>query len=288
MSEYIGQYRLNNTISFSFQALDGFGAAIDATGTPSFEVYTPEGPMSPTVSGTLTKVVGRTGFYVGELEALQASGFEIDITYIIRISATIDEVSTLMLQTFNLIASETIITLSESNVTSPLYNTKSDLLSRIRMATVADAQTLSIVNMTINEVRLGFFDYLGKARALEIAAYTSSDVPTTDEDILKNIAKNAEVLWVTVFLIERLPHMTLDNSGRIRDEFNDEPLTRDAGAIAKYKENLKARINKMLGKLENPANNVSGDFQSFSCGAVDSEGVSAPYILADNFVGKRI
>lgn len=285
---YIGSYKLNNTISFSFQALDGYGQAIDATGTPSFEVYTAEGAMSPSVTGNLSKVVGRTGFYVGELEVLESLGFESDYVYIIRISATIDGVDTLQLQTFNLTASDTIITLSESNVTQPLYNTKSGFLNKVRMATVSDAQTLSVINSIITEIRLGFFAKLGSARALEIASYVASDTPETTQDILKNEAMVAEVLWATILLIDQLPFMAIDNSASVRDEFNDEPLTRDASAIARYKESLKERLNKLLGKLESPANDNSGPFQAFSCGAVDSDGESDPYIIADNFVGKKL
>jgi hypothetical protein len=283
---YIGQYRINNTISFSFQALDGNGIAIDTTGTPSFEVYKVDSPMDPPITGSLTKVVGRTGFYVGELEVAEADGFEVDYTYIIRISATIDGVPTISLQTFNLVVAESLLIFSEANVVQPLYNTKSDLLSKIRMATVADSQTLSVINMAITEVRLNFFSRLTATRALEIAAYTSSDIPTTTQDILKNIAKTIEVLWITALLVDQLPFMVLDNSSNVRDEFNDEPLTRDSRAIAKYKENLISRINKMLGKLENPENSNSGDFQAFTCGAVDSEGNAAPYLISENFVGK--
>lgn len=175
-----------------------------------------------------------------------------------------------------------------SGIIDPLYNTKAGLLNRIRMATVSDPQVLSVVNMAITEVRLAFYNALGSSRALEIAAYTASDTPTTTEQILKGIAQVAEALWVTALLVDQLPYMVLDNSSNVRDEFNDEPLTRDSRAIAKYKDNLMSRINKMLGKLENPENAYAGDFQVFSCGAVDADGESAPYLINDNFVGKKL
>lgn len=101
---YIGEHRLDCVLEFNFQALDGSGVAVDATGTPSFEIYKANAPMSPAVTGTLSKIDNETGFYGGVITLSAANGFVTGYTYTIRISATIDGVATLTLQTFNLAA----------------------------------------------------------------------------------------------------------------------------------------------------------------------------------------
>jgi len=102
---YIGEHKLGCTITFNFQALDGEGQAIDPTGTPTFIVYEGNEPMSPEVSGTLSKIDGQTGFYGSEIEASVDNGFQSGKTYTIRASATIDGVPTLYVYSFNVIAS---------------------------------------------------------------------------------------------------------------------------------------------------------------------------------------
>jgi hypothetical protein len=141
--------------------------------------------------------------------------------------------------------------------------------------------------MLMLDVRMRIYTQLGSARALEIAAYTTEENPTSETGILKGIAAVAESLWVMALLIDHLPVMVLENSSKVRDDFNDEPLTRDASGLAKYRDRLMARVDAMIGQLKSPAED-SGDFKVFSCGAVDENGVPAPVILADNFIGKRI
>lgn len=101
---YIGEHKLDCVLKFNFQALDGAGVATDATGTPSFEIYKANAPMSPAVTGTLTKIDSKTGFYGGSITLSNANGFVVGYTYTIRISATVDGVATLTIQTFNLAA----------------------------------------------------------------------------------------------------------------------------------------------------------------------------------------
>lgn len=102
---YIGEHKLGCTITFNFQALDGFGQAIDPSDTPTFIVYESNEPMSPEVSGTLSKIDDQTGFYGSEIEATTDNGFISGKTYTIRVSATIDGVPTLKTYSFNVIAS---------------------------------------------------------------------------------------------------------------------------------------------------------------------------------------
>jgi len=99
---YLGTYNLGESVAFDFQALDGNGQAIDATGLPAFEVFCDNAPMTPAVTGVMTKIDGQTGFYGGSVAATQDNGFAGDKSYTLRITATISGVETLLTHTFQL------------------------------------------------------------------------------------------------------------------------------------------------------------------------------------------
>jgi len=170
---------------------------------------------------------------------------------------------------------------------NPLFQTREELLLAIRLSTATDVQTLAVVDSAITEVRMGFFSALGTSRAVMIAGYTGSENPTTAEEILKATAKVAEGLWITARLLEQLPSLFLSESGKVRDEFNDEPLTRDSAGLAKQKKDLMVRVERLVGQLKSPSE-VAGNGAVFSCGRVDINGDDDPYLIADNFIGKRL
>lgn len=168
---------------------------------------------------------------------------------------------------------------------TPLFSTREDLLKKIRLNTAVDDQTLAVIDSALMEVRLGFFATLTAERCMQIVAYNTSESPLTTEEITKATASLAEVLWVTAKLVEQLPVLFLQDT--IRSEFNDEPLTRDALGLSKYKNSLMSRVESLMGRLKSPAE-VSGNGQVFSCGAVDDDGEDDPYIIADNFIGNIV
>ena len=114
---------------------------------------------------------------------------------------------------------------------APLFNdTKDALLKRIRMSTASDT-VMEAVDGIIQEVRLAFFSALDKTRALQIAGYSLVDNPETDEEILRVSAATAEANWVAYLIAGRFPMLMLDGTVTVRQDWNDEPLTRDATAI---------------------------------------------------------
>jgi hypothetical protein len=164
----------------------------------------------------------------------------------------------------------------------PLYNDKSVLISKLRMSITQDADTLAVVDTAISQVRSSFFARLTLSRAMEIVGYTQTDNPTTAEENLRSLAGVTEVLWVSWFLIQMLPAMHLETQYAIKNDFGDQPLTRDAPSLQKYMNSLYATIQKNLGLLIVPEEPTSGDVKAFSTGAV------TPVLIADNFIGNPI
>ena len=162
---------------------------------------------------------------------------------------------------------------------NPLYNTKADLLLKIRLSEVQSEQTNAVIDMAISQARLGFISKLGSSRALEIAAFTPSDNPTTDEEILYSIASTAEGLWVTALLYDLLPTLFMESENEAQQNWNDEPLSRDAKQLGKAKQGLLSEVDKLLGALEVPVNDDTGSVKVFSVGR------ETPFILQDNFPG---
>lgn len=155
------------------------------------------------------------------------------------------------------------------------------------MSTAVDAQTLAVVDMAITEVRMDIFDAITPTRALEIAGYSDAAAPSTANENLRATAKIVEVLLTTAKLVEQLPAMFLQDAAKFRDDFNDEPLTRDSAAIRKYKSDLYIRASRLMGRLQSPEQ-VTGNGAVFSCGAVDADGNDDPYLYKDHFIGVTI
>ena len=164
----------------------------------------------------------------------------------------------------------------------PLFNqTKDALLTKVRIDPADKAGTLALVDQAIRDVRLGFFSRVGKTRSLAIAAMSYNDNPETDEEVLRAKGVSAENIWLYILLVERLPSLFMDNQGT-RDTFNDEPLTRDAGAVLKMIENLKEQLDALLGDMI-----LEGDDEASPNPSAKSEvvGPDTTYLLADNFIG---
>ena len=162
----------------------------------------------------------------------------------------------------------------------PLYNESRDsLLSRVRVATADDEQTVSLVDQAIQEVRLGLFSRLGKERPKTIAGYAWSDNPDTDEEVLRVQAAAVEANWLTYLLAKRLPTLLMADEANTRDRWNEEPLTRDSAHVQQFLKDLKKEIDSGIGDLEDPQNANAGAVKSALNLPEDS------YIIGENFKG---
>lgn len=145
----------------------------------------------------------------------------------------------------------------------PLYNESKDaLLLRARIKTVDDVQSVALIDQSIQEVRLGFFQRLGKTRAKTITGYSYTENPDSDEEVLRVTAAATEANWLRYLLIQRLPHLSMAADSTVRDLWNEEPLTRDSGYLNEYLKQLKEEIDKGMGALREPEGTNSGSFKS--------------------------
>ncbi len=145
----------------------------------------------------------------------------------------------------------------------PLFNAdKETLLKRTRIQSADNAQTLSLIDQTITEVRLGFYHSIGKDRSATIAGYSLVDNPVSDEEILRAGGATTEALWLTWLLVQRLPMLFMDNSASTGDAFNDEQLTRDSSGLKDFLKNLKTQIDQGLADLMEPSEENAGAVKS--------------------------
>jgi len=167
----------------------------------------------------------------------------------------------------------------------PLFQSRDFLLKSVRMETTTEVQTLALINMAITDVRLEIFTSLGASRAMEIAGYTSEENPTSTNGILKARAQITEAYMVTYKLVALLPTFFMENYSKVNEEFNDEPLTRDASAVRAFQDTLKKTIDTNLNLLKEPEEEGTGESGATLIERQDDDGESDPYIIDDNFVG---
>jgi hypothetical protein len=162
----------------------------------------------------------------------------------------------------------------------PLYNSsKEELLKKVRIETADDEQTLALVDSVIQEVRVGFFTFLTRERAQEVAAYPLVENPSTDEEVLKTTAAVTEVNWVTYLLALRLPVIYMSNESGTRDSWNEEPLTRDSASIREFLSELKKAKDAGLGFLVVPTDANAGSIKS------SLNGPDTPWLIGEHFAG---
>ena len=154
--------------------------------------------------------------------------------------------------------------------TESLFNESIDeLLKRARINTADDDQTVALIEMSVSDVRIGFRKYLGADRIAAIVAMDLVKNPVTDNEYIRAQAANIEVLWLTWFLIPRLPQYFMDNGNSVNNAFNLEPLTResDSSTMQKRLDLLWAQIESGLSDLVvNEEDFTSSTFRASSIG----------------------
>lgn len=88
-------------------------------------------------------------------------------------------------------------------------------------ATGEDANV--ILEDVLLQVRTGFYRRLGITRVGQLVAFTANYVnPTTNDEILRAVAKSVEVKWTWCLLGERLPQSWMDDSGGAWQRYNEQ------------------------------------------------------------------
>lgn len=136
---------------------------------------------------------------------------------------------------------------------APLFVVDRDaLVAELRLTAATDGDAPAIIDGTIQEVRLNFYDCLSTARVDQIVAFATAENPATPDERTKVRAEKTEVMWVRMLLLTRLPNFFLDSSGDVPQAFNEEGLTREPRIDAKGVElnRLNAEIIKSLEVLK--------------------------------------
>lgn len=141
---------------------------------------------------------------------------------------------------------------------APLFVASMSVLQqRLRLSSIdsgADAQ--DILEDAVAQVRVGFYMRLGTTRTAQLVALSSSDNPTTNDAILRKIAEVAEVTWVRVILMDRLPMLWMDQSGGQNEVYNQEGAFRSMDPVG-----LRQTLVRMREQLD--------DWMAFLAGEVE-------------------
>lgn len=131
----------------------------------------------------------------------------------------------------------------------PLFVADMDLLrSRLRLSGTASPDALTMIDFAVQRVRVGVYSSLTEQQIADIVASPSVPNPTTQAQAMRSLAEAVEVLWVRYILMQELPHMFMDGSGRVLKDWNEEGLTRDSGNRA-YEKMLESLWNQILDGL---------------------------------------
>lgn len=111
-------------------------------------------------------------------------------------------------------------------MSNPLFLDDLDAMKQeLRLSGVPDIgeDANAILENALLEVRTGFYRRLGGARVGQLVAITANDTaPTTDDEILRSLARTVEVKWTFCVLMDRLPMLWMDDSGGAWQQFNEQ------------------------------------------------------------------
>ena len=87
------------------------------------------------------------------------------------------------------------------------------LVAELRLTNAIDGDAPAIIDGTIQEVRINFYDCLTTTRVDEILTFATADNPSTDEERIRVRAEKTEVMWMRMLLLTRLPNFFLAHFG---------------------------------------------------------------------------
>lgn len=136
---------------------------------------------------------------------------------------------------------------------APLFVASMDAVrARLRLSGVADASdAMDAIDEAVRVVRTNIYARLGLTRVGELVGYSSTDTPTTENEILRTVAEGMEVKWVRYELLGTLPVLFMDGSGQREQAWNDEGAFRPGGPAGAEGERrrLMAEIDRALDLL---------------------------------------
>lgn len=110
---------------------------------------------------------------------------------------------------------------------------ESTLKERLRLSAVPASalDTEAIIDEAILRARLRFYRDLGAARTNVLVALPFTELPTTEDEVLRALATTTEVQLVRCELLRLLPNTFMDASGDVNARWNEEAPIRERGSM---------------------------------------------------------
>ena len=107
-----------------------------------------------------------------------------------------------------------------------VFVTTEELKNRCRMSKTADDETLAILTEAERETSAWMIGILGQTRYAQLITYASVYPPTTDANVQRINAEQAETMYIYSILLQRLPSFFLAAQSQSRMAFNDNAAGR--------------------------------------------------------------
>jgi hypothetical protein len=117
---------------------------------------------------------------------------------------------------------------------APLFvANEATLKERLRLSAVPASalDTEAIIDEAILRARLRFYRSLGTARTNVLVALPFTELPTTEDEVLRALATTTEVQMVRCELLRLLPNTFMDASGDVNARWNEEAPVRERSSM---------------------------------------------------------
>lgn len=141
------------------------------------------------------------------------------------------------------------------------------LKERLRLSAVPASalDTEAIIDEAILRARIRFYKALGTARVNELLAIAFTELPTTDDEVLRAQAFSTEIKMVQADLLRSLPNAFMDASGEVNHMWNETPILRERGFsdLSEELRRLEDEITSGLVDLAAPNDMECNEVQTF-------------------------
>ena len=96
----------------------------------------------------------------------------------------------------------------------------------LRISAISDADSLKLIELAIKKARTELYQYLGTSSITTILTYSSTDTPSTDDEIIRSVAEYLEIILTKRELLKHLKSTSFENSSA-SEQWNDSPFVRE-------------------------------------------------------------
>lgn len=140
---------------------------------------------------------------------------------------------------------------------TPVFQSREQLEARLRLSKAEQSDTEAHIDKAIKTVRVGFYKSLPATVITALLASGSVENPTSLTEIDRALAEDIEVDWVRKELLCVLPVLFADGAGGVRQQYNEDGLTREADLNS-----LDALLEKLCDKVETGLEDLGGTLAS--------------------------